>query len=153
MENKENGVTIRQDMFAKHYATYGVGVHAYLSAFEGVSYEVAKTEASKLLTNPHIKDLVQRYKADLAVKFDVTKEKMVRDLTETAELAKENKQFIAYAKMKDQIIKMFGFYAPDKIEQTTNQTITVIKTIEVKPTAYVTATEIVPPHLDKPGSE
>lgn len=129
-KNKEN---LKHIKFAQHYAENGNATRAYLFAYgPNITYGTARELGSRLLTNIDVQLLIEQYKEELAMKFDVTKEKMVKELTETAEQAKRDGQLQAYAKLKEMIIKMFGFYAPDKVEHSGNLPITVIKTIEVR---------------------
>jgi hypothetical protein len=116
MAKKIFKMTPLHDKFCQHYAEYGNATQAYLFAFPNVKYGTAKTEGNELLTKPDIKEKIDQLKEEFAVEYRQTKEGTIRDLIQTAEEAKAQGQFSAYAKLRDMIIKMCGFYEPEKIE-------------------------------------
>jgi len=112
------------EKYCQHYAEYGNATVAYLYAFgskadgnkNGVAYSTAKSEGSKLLTNPNILERIEQLKEEFSAQFKQTKENTVRDLVQSAEEAKAQGQFSAYAKLRDMVIRLYGLYEPDKYE-------------------------------------
>lgn len=131
-EKTNKAPNLKHIKFAQHYAENGNATQAYLFAFPGVAYTSAKTEGQRLLTYPFIIDQIEQYKEELSIKFDVTKEKMMKELTEVAEEARISGNLNAFSKMKEMIIKMCGLYAPEKVEHSGSLPITVIKITEVR---------------------
>ena len=108
--------TPAHEAFCQHYAEHGNATMAYLFAYPKVTYGTAKTEGCKLLTIPNIEERVTHLKEEFAVSIQQTKERTVEALISSAEEAKIAGQFAAYAKMRDMIIKMCGFYEPEKVQ-------------------------------------
>lgn len=132
MAKKQFKLTPAHDKFCVTYANTGNATASYLAAFPNVTYGSARELGSNLLTNVDIQDKISILKEEYKVKFDLDRERTERDLITAAEEAKSAGQFSAYAKLRDMVIKIRGFYAPDKVEHSGNLPITVIKTIEVK---------------------
>jgi hypothetical protein len=131
-EVKNKPINLNQTKFAQHYAENGNATMAYLFAYPNVTYDSARELGSNLLAREDVKLLIEQYKEELSIKFSVTKEKMMKELIEVAEEARQAGNLNAFSKMKEMIIKMCGFYAPEKIEHSGNQPITVIKITEVR---------------------
>jgi hypothetical protein len=131
-EKTDKAPNLKHIKFAQHYAENGNASQAYLFAYPGVTYGSARELGSNLLTNVDVQALIDQYKEELSIKFSVTKEKMMKELIEVAEEARVAGNLNAFSKMKEMIIKMCGFYAPEKIEHTGNQPITIIKITEVR---------------------
>lgn len=104
------------EKFCQHYAEYGNATQSFLFAFPKVTYGTAKAEGSKLLAKVDIKEKIEQLKEEFAVEYNQTKDGTIRDLIQTAEEAKAKGQFSAYAKLREMIIKMCGFYEPEKVE-------------------------------------
>jgi phage terminase small subunit len=104
------------DKFCQHYAEYSNGAMAYLFAFPNVTYGSARTLGSELLTKVDIKARIEQLIEEFNVQYKQDKRRTIRDLIVAAEEAKAMAQFPAYAKLREMIIKMEGFYEPDKIE-------------------------------------
>lgn len=110
--------TPADEAFCQHYAQYGNATQAYLSAYPKVVYTTAKAEGPKKTAIPCIAERIEAIKEEFAVSIQQTKERTVEALILSAEEAKAAGQFNAYAKMRDMIIKMCGFYEPNKIDVT-----------------------------------
>ena len=117
---KKFKITPAHIKFCEHYAEYGNATQAYLYAFPNVAYGTAKTEGNQLLTKPDIKERIDNLVEQFQTQFRQDKDKTIRDLFITAEQAKAAGNFVAYAKLREMIIKMKGFYEPDKIEHSGN---------------------------------
>ncbi len=115
MAKKVFKMTPAHEKFCQHYTEYGNATQAYLFAWPKVAYGTARTEGSEMLTKPDIMSRIEQLKEEFAVQYNQTKDGTIRDLIETAEQAKAQGQFSAYAKLRDMIIKMTGFYEPEKI--------------------------------------
>ncbi len=121
MAKKENKkkvyrFTPANEAFCQHYAEYSNATQAYLQAYPNCKYGSAKTLGPRLLENIDIIERITHIKEEFAVSVQQTKERTVEALIMSAEEAKQAGQFSAYAKMRDMIIKMCGFYEPEKQE-------------------------------------
>lgn len=108
------------EKFCQHYAEYANATQAYLFAFPNIKYSTAGTEGPKLLGNPAIKERIEQLQDEFKTQYKQTKEGTIRDLINAAEEAKKAFQFPAYAKLREMVIKMCGFYEPDRIEHSGN---------------------------------
>lgn len=114
------------EKFCQHYSEFGNATVAYLYAFgskadgdaKGVTYNTAKSSGPELLQNTAIAERIEQLKEEFAAQYKQTKDGTTRDLIQAAEEAKAQGQFTAYAKLRDMIIKMCGFYEPDRSEIT-----------------------------------
>ena len=118
MAKKVFQMTPAHEKFCQHYAEYSNATQAYLFAFSKVTYKSARELGSNLLTNVDIKERIEQLKEEFAVEYNQTKDGTIRDLIQTAEEAKAQGQFSAYAKLREMIIKMCGFYEAEKQEIT-----------------------------------
>lgn len=106
--------------FCTHYVEYGNATQSYLYAYPNSSYAAAKTDGPRLLSNAVISEYVEQLTDEFNTQYKQDKKKTVRDLIQAAEEAKAMAQFPAYAKLREMVIKMEGFYEPDKIEHSGN---------------------------------
>ena len=113
---KKYRFTPSHEKFCQHYAEYGNCTQAYLHAYPKVKYNSAKTLGAELLTIIDILDRIEQIKEEFAVSIQQSKERTVEALISSAEEAKIAGQFSAYAKLRDMVIKMCGFYEPEKSE-------------------------------------
>jgi hypothetical protein len=104
--------------FIDYYIKHSNGTQAYLNSNPNVTYKSAKELASRLLKQPLIIERVEQEQERLALIYDISKESIIRELTDTAEEAKNLGRYGEYSKMKDMIIKMFGFYESTKVDVT-----------------------------------
>ena len=115
-KRKKDPFTPLHEKFCQHYAEYGNATQAYLFAWPKVAYSSAKSEGCEMAAKPYIKERIEQIKEEFAVQYNQTKAGTVRDLINAAEEATAMGQFPAYAKLREMVIKMCGFYEPDKIE-------------------------------------
>ena len=104
------------EVFCQQYAKHGNATQAYHFAKPDVKYNTAKTNGSQLLSKTNISERIEFLKDEFSTSVHQTKESTIRDLIGAAEEAKADGQFTAYFKARDMIIKMCGFYAPEKVE-------------------------------------
>ncbi len=123
MAKKTFQFTPSHEKFCQHYSEYGNATQAFLFAWPKVTYNTAKAHGYELLQNVAIKERIEQLKEEFAVEYKQTKDGTIRDLIQTAEEAKAQGQFSAYAKLREMIIRMCGFYEPDKLEVKSEWTI------------------------------
>ena len=116
MAKKIKTLTPDEEKFGRHYADYGNGRQAFMYAWPKSNFNSASELASRLLKRVEIYDRIQQHREQISVEFNQTKEGTIRDLIVAAEEAKRAFQFAAYAKIRDMVIKLCGFYEPDKVE-------------------------------------
>lgn len=73
-----NGLTYKQELFAKYYAESGEGTKSALRA--GYAERGADVQASRLLADAKIQDVIEEHKADAAAENRITRGKIVRRL-------------------------------------------------------------------------
>lgn len=96
--------------FCEHYSEYSNATQAYLFAFPGVKYGTAKTEGSKLLTNPDISERIEQLKEEFECQFRQDKNRTIRDLIVASEEAKAIGEWATYAKLRDMVARISKFY-------------------------------------------
>jgi hypothetical protein len=116
MSKEDNKV--RWDVFSQKYVETGNGVQSYLIAFPNAKYDSAKSNAKKLLTKTYIQDRINVLREQYQEKYFRSLDQTIADLKATAEEAKLNRNYNAYAKIEDMIIKIQGFYTPVKTDIT-----------------------------------
>jgi|SRR3989304_5950987 len=110
-------MNLRNQAFIEEYLNNGGNATtAYLTVYQDVTYGTAKTEGNKLITRPDVQLEIAAKRAVLAQKNLITRQQMIEDLNSSAEEAKQAGQYAAYAKMREMIIKIYGYYAPDKVQ-------------------------------------
>lgn len=109
---------LSHEKFAQHYSVYGNSTRAYMQAYPNVAYGTAKTEGSRLLTNVHIQELIQKYKEEFNEKYMHSKEVMIKELENTANEAKALGNYQAYLKAKEMIIKLLDINPQSKLDIT-----------------------------------
>lgn len=125
-----------QIKFCQKYIDTSNATISWMHSHPDANYSTAKSEGCKILNNPDVKSYIDQLKEEMATTFKQTKDGTIKDLIISAEEAKEAKQFSAYAKIREMIIKMVGFYEPDKLDVTTNGeginkiNITIVKSSE-----------------------
>lgn len=111
-----NTPKVKLEKFAAHYAMNGNGTQAYLSVYPTAGYDTARTEGSRMLARPSVKEFIENYKERFIIEYMQTKEQTINDIKQTAEEAKAVGNYNAYAKLRDMIIKLLGHYEPDKLQ-------------------------------------
>jgi len=109
-------LTTEEEKFCRHYADFGNGRQAFMYAWPNSNFNSSSELASRLLKKVDIDARIQQHREEVAVQFNQTKEGTIRDLIIAAEEAKKAFQFAAYAKIRDMVIKLVGFYEPEKHE-------------------------------------
>lgn len=112
-----------EERFCNEYALTSNATQSYLKANPNVTYDTAKTLGSRLFTKVYISERIAQIKEADAVQWNQTKDGTIKDLINTAEEAKAAGQFSAYAKLREMVIKIVGFYEPEKIDVRSQQTI------------------------------
>ena len=115
----------KQEKFSTHYSEFSNSTRAYLCANPKASYDTARTEGAKYFAEPCIKKLIQQKQDLFNEKYLHSKEKTISELLITAEEAKANGRYSDYAKLRDMVIKMNGFYEPEKLEIEGTQTVII----------------------------
>lgn len=85
---------------------------AYLKAFPTATYTTARTEGSKMLTKPNIKEIIEEKKRELAAKCMITKEELLADLKHIKDLHRDNPKSSNAIKAIEVINKMLGYNMP-----------------------------------------
>ena len=111
---------LKYNKFAAHYIENGNCTRAYMFAFPKATYGTAKTKGCQLLAEDNIKEIIEAAREEFNEKFMHSKQKTVQELIEAAEEAKADGQFNSYAKIRDMVIKLLGFYEPDKLQIDSN---------------------------------
>jgi len=106
-----DGITWKQDKFARHYATSGNGTQSAIAA--GYSVKTAKAIASENLTKPDVTKAIAKYRLRIAERLDVSREKLVNDSAHDAEQASAKGQYMAAIAARTLIAKTLG-YITDK---------------------------------------
>ena len=76
-------LTHKQKLFIEHYAVTGNGAESSIKA--GYSPKHARTYACELLSNPNISALVEKKRAEIQAKYDISKEEILKGVREIAE--------------------------------------------------------------------
>lgn len=107
------GNNVAHNKFAEHYAEFGIATQAYLFAYPNAAYSTASTNGNNLLQKTEIQEKIKASKEALATASMRSKERTIKDLLDTAEQAKKDGKWTAYAKLHEMIIKMLGYYELD----------------------------------------
>ena len=77
-------LTEKQEKFCREYVFDWNGTRAYHEAFPNVTYNTARTEASKLLAKPNIKAKIKEYKAKTEELAGISRLKVAQELKKIA---------------------------------------------------------------------
>lgn len=117
----------RHEAFCQEYYTNGFnGSQAYIKVY-GKSGQTAEVNSSKLLRNTKIAARLAELSKGYQKKYEYTVEKLVEELNEIEELAKQpihgsnnnNYDLTNWIKSKQEKAKLFGLYAPTITKQET----------------------------------
>jgi phage terminase small subunit len=111
-QNKAKVMKPEHIKFCQHYVEYGSAAQSYLYAYPGVTYGSARTLGSNLLTNVDVAEYIEQLKEEFAVQYNITREKLIRDLTLTAEESKKAFQFSATISALKEIARLAGLDVP-----------------------------------------
>jgi len=123
-EKLEDGTTIvvRKPLSAKHEKfciEYCKLLHAnlaYCAVYPNSAYNSSFGNSSRLLKKPRIQERIAEIQEKFAATVKQDKNKTVSDLLETAEQARADGRYGDYAKLRDMVIKMCGFYEAEKVD-------------------------------------
>lgn len=107
----KNGLTEKENKFAEFYLQSDDGTDAAIMA--GYSANSARQRATELLNRPTIKKVLDKRRAEIAIKTDITREYVLNGLKSIFDCADKDRDRISAA---CEINKMCGFNAPVKSE-------------------------------------
>ncbi len=111
-------MTTKQELFIQKYLENGYNAtRAYMDIYPGKTEKVATAASSRLLTNVNIKDLIDKYKKELADKSNIKKEDMLNHLMDILDNNKNDNPRAALGAI-ELITRMLGYNAPTKTENT-----------------------------------
>jgi len=124
----------KQEKFVEFYLINGNASEAYEKAYPGVKRTTAATAGERLLRNDEIIAAITKGREDLKVKCLVTKEQLIQDLLDIKANHKDGDARGSATAIKaiELISKMLGLNAPEKIEHSGQQPISIIKITEVR---------------------
>lgn len=102
--------------FSQHYVEYGSAAQSYLYAYPGVTYGTARTNGSKLLTNTDIAEYIEQLKEEFKIQYNITLEKIQRNLTIIEEESRKAYQFSAAVAANKEMARLAGIDPAQKIE-------------------------------------
>ena len=123
-------LNIRHEAFCREYHKNGFnGLQAYKTVYGGTD-KTCVASSARLLTNVNVQAFLQGLKDKANKKYDVTLETIVKELTEIQALAKQaihgktgsDYDLNNWIKTQQEMIKLFGLYAPVKQEVDTKIT-------------------------------
>ena len=87
----EMTLTVKQERFANLYIELGNASEAYRQSYstKRMSEKQVWEEASNLLNNPKVTQRVDELRSELAKRHDITKDKLIEELEEARQIAKE----------------------------------------------------------------
>ena len=78
---REDNVPLNQLAFAHEYViNFGNGAQAAIKAGYSSNYGSAKVQASRLLKNPKVIELIESIRSDLAKRFEMTEDRIINEL-------------------------------------------------------------------------
>lgn len=106
----EARLTAKQEKFAMAFVELGSAADAYRAVYscKGSSTNTIRTEAYKLLSNPHISHMVDDLKAKAAEKHDITVEFITDGYIEAASIAKDENNAAALTGAYTALAKLHG---------------------------------------------
>lgn len=114
MAKKQLILTAAHEKFCQHYSEYDCARQAFMYAWPQTKFSSAGELASRMLKNVEILERIEHIKEEFAVQYRQTREGNVRDLINTAEEAKAQGQYSAYAKLREMVLRMAGLQDPIK---------------------------------------
>jgi len=113
-------LTVKQDKFARRYATHGNGTQAAIEA--GYSEHSARAIACENLTKPDIAEEVARHRRRTAERLDISREKLVNDAAHDAEQASVNGDWGGANAARTFIAKTLGYHVERSLNVTVDLT-------------------------------
>ncbi len=114
----KSGLTSKQELFCRKYIECrGNASEAYRQAYDcrKSTQTTIATEASKLVQNPHVAQMIDKLRADMQQELKYTIEDAMHELQDAIEFAKQNGQASAVISAIGKKIDMFGLDAPKKV--------------------------------------
>ena len=136
---RQKRINQQQKNFIDMYTAGWTMADAYSEAYQLDNYEMCRKSAYRLINKDTVQEYLKFKQAELAEKYTITKEKLIKDLLitkerfnemwelgEMEELTDNQKAKLVrlnallkgsdITKVNDQLAKMLGFNEPDKIE-------------------------------------
>jgi phage terminase small subunit len=115
-KDKQSELTESQKVFCNEYILDYNGTRAYQVAYPESSYNTAKVNASKLLTNTNILQYIGVLQADLSKATGITKARILKELEKMAFDEQTDQKLRATDKQRaiEILNKMLGFNEPEK---------------------------------------
>ena len=98
----------RQSRFVSEYLVDMSATKAAVRA--GYSPKTAKSQASRLLTIVNVQSQIKSKQREVEVKLDLGRERIIRDLQEAIDVAREDKDANAMIAACAELNKMMGYY-------------------------------------------
>ena len=116
-KEKLKPLTESQKVFCNEYILDYNGTRSYQVAYPDASYDSAKVNASRLLTNDNVLQYIGDLQADLSKATGITKARILKELEKMAFNSNEDQKLRANDKNKaiEILNKMLGFNEPEKI--------------------------------------
>jgi phage terminase small subunit len=122
MTKQKSTILPRHKIFAEEYLTNDMNAtRAYCKAFKVKPSKSIHTCASRLLSNAKVKAYIDNRKATIARKFNITKDDILRDLMEIKLKAEADGSYSDAIRAIENINKMLGFNAAEKIDVNVQQ--------------------------------
>lgn len=106
----------KHEKFCQIYCEIMNGTQAYLVVYPKAAYHSASANASRLLKVEKIKVRIAEIQEKFAANTKQDKDKTISDLLKVSEEARMEGRFNDYAKLREMVVKMCGFYEPEKVE-------------------------------------
>lgn len=122
IEEKEESFIKRDPLSAKHekfcqvYCEIMNGTQAYLSVYPNAAYASASANACRLLKVEKIKVRILELQESLAAHSKQDKNRTIVELLKVSEEARAEGKYNEYARLRDMVVKMVGYYEPEKLE-------------------------------------
>jgi hypothetical protein len=116
----ERPLTLKQDRFARHFATSGNGSQSAINSGYGISG--SRVTASRLLTKPNITKAIANYRRRVAERLDVSRDKIVNDAAHDAEQASSKGDYNAANSARTLISRIQGYIIDRSISATVDLT-------------------------------
>ena len=113
-------LTVKQDKFARRYATHGNGTQAAIEA--GYSPHTAGVIAYENLNKPQIAEEVERHRRRTAERLDISREKLVNDAAHDAEQASIQGDWSGANAARTFIAKALGYHVERSLNVTVDMT-------------------------------
>lgn len=118
---KQKDLSPLHTQFINQYFANGLNAtQAYLATYPKSSYDSAKNNGNRLLTNDDIQTAIQKKFAELQAQSNTTVLDITNKLSKLVDECEQQNDRQNLLKALDQLAKLIGAYAPKRIEQTTH---------------------------------